>query len=283
MSFGIIDVGGSLKAAYAAGAIEYCMDHGINFDICIGVSVGCANLSSYVAGQRNRNYAFYREYSARSEYMSYENFAKKRVFFDLDYIYGTLINTGGQSPLDYSALTASKKIFKLAATDAESGEVEFFDKSALEKDNYAVIKAACALPYLCAPQTVHGKTYIDGTLSDPIPIVYATETLGCDRVVVLLSDPLSVIPDKSKDVKLADKIRGKFPKAASVLDGRAETYAKSLNTALDLERRGKALVLAPGRLYGIDTMVRTDDGIDKLFADGYADGRKISEFSALRT
>ena len=70
MKTGVVDVGGGLRGIYAAGIFDYCMDEGIQFDICIGVSAGSANIASYLAGQRGRNYQFYSEYSFRKEYMS---------------------------------------------------------------------------------------------------------------------------------------------------------------------------------------------------------------------
>ena len=65
-----IDVGGGLRGIYAAGVLDYCMDKNIRFDLGIGVSAGSANLASYGAGQRGRNYQFYTEYAFRKEYMS---------------------------------------------------------------------------------------------------------------------------------------------------------------------------------------------------------------------
>ena len=65
MKTGIIDVGGGLRGIYAAGVLYYCMEHGIRFDVGIGVSAGSANLASYAAGQIRRNYKFYTEYAFR--------------------------------------------------------------------------------------------------------------------------------------------------------------------------------------------------------------------------
>lgn len=47
MKTGVVDVGGGLRGIYAAGVLDYCMDHGIRFDLGIGVSTGSANLASY--------------------------------------------------------------------------------------------------------------------------------------------------------------------------------------------------------------------------------------------
>lgn len=52
MKIGVIDVGGGLRGVYAAGVFDYCLDENIRFDICIGVSAGSANVTSYIAGQK---------------------------------------------------------------------------------------------------------------------------------------------------------------------------------------------------------------------------------------
>lgn len=60
--FGVVDVGGGYRGVYAAGVLDYCLDHGIFFDLGIGVSAGSANLTSYAAKQPRRNLRFYTEY-----------------------------------------------------------------------------------------------------------------------------------------------------------------------------------------------------------------------------
>ena len=78
MKTGVVDVGGGLRGVYAAGIFDYCMDRGIRFDLGIGVSAGSANISSYIAGQKKRNYVFYTDYPFRKEYMSLKNFLHQR-------------------------------------------------------------------------------------------------------------------------------------------------------------------------------------------------------------
>ena len=98
MVTGIIDVGGGLRGIYAAGILDYCMMHSIQFDCCIGVSAGSANMAAYLAGQQGRNYRYYQEYSFRKEYMGMGNLLHTGSYINLDYFYGTLSNAGGESP-----------------------------------------------------------------------------------------------------------------------------------------------------------------------------------------
>lgn len=125
---GIIDVGGGLWGIYAAGVFDYLMDEDITFDLGIGVSAGSANLASFLAGQKKRNYPFYIEYVARKQYMGIGNFIFKRFYVDMDYVYGTLSNSGGENPLDYPALRKSKMDFLVVATDARTGRAKYFGK-----------------------------------------------------------------------------------------------------------------------------------------------------------
>ena len=141
MKTGVVDVGGGLRGVYAAGVFDFCMDQGIRFDLGIGVSAGSANVASYIAGQKKRNYLFYTEYPFRKEYMSIRNFFKKHSYLDLDYIYGNLSNSDGENPLDYGAIMNSTIDFVAVATNAKTGEAEYFDKTDLHQDDYAVLKS----------------------------------------------------------------------------------------------------------------------------------------------
>jgi predicted patatin/cPLA2 family phospholipase len=55
----------------------------------------------------------------------------------------------------------------------------------------------------------------DGALSDPVP-VEKTFSLGCDRVVLILTKPRDTIRTSKKDDVLAAGIRKQFPEARSV-------------------------------------------------------------------
>ena len=45
-----------------------------------------------------------------------------------------------------------------------------------------------------------------------------------------------------------------------------------------LEAQGKVLVVAPEDTFGVDTLTRDKDSLDKLYQEGYADGKKIAVF-----
>ncbi|HIQ86453.1 MAG TPA: patatin family protein [Candidatus Scatomorpha gallistercoris] len=279
MKTGIVDVGGGLRGIYAAGVLDYCMDKGIRFDLGIGVSAGSANLISYAAGQRGRNYRFYMDYSQRREYMGVGDFLKSGSYINMDYMYSELSNAGGEDPLDYPAVRDNPMELYVVAADAETGEAHYFSKDDIAQDNYDILKASSSIPFVCRPYPVQGRLYYDGALGDPVPVDKALE-LGCDRVVVLLTKPAGIPRSPSRDEKYAAGIQRKYPAAAHALRQRASRYNAGVFRAQRLEIEGKALVVSPDDTCGVDTLTRDRAALESLYEKGFNDGAKVVEFMA---
>ena len=274
---GVVDVGGGFRGIYAAGVLDYCMDNHIQFDVGIGVSAGSANLISYAAGQHGRNLIFYTEYGQRRQYAGIGNFLFKKSYVDLDYVYGTLSNSDGENPLDYPTASANPMEFVAVATEAETGRAKYFGKQDMSQDDYSIMKASSAIPFVCHPYLVKGIPYFDGALSDTIPIQKAFE-LGCEKVVLLLTLPENTVRTSDKDKKLAARIRKKYPLAAEKLAQRAEQYNNGVAMARRLRAEGNILIIAPDDTCGVSTLSRNTDALHKLYEKGYRNGEQIRSF-----
>lgn len=275
--FGIVDVGGGERGVYGAGVLDYCMEHGIDFTECFGVSAGAANLSSYTAGQVGRNFAFYTSYSFRPQYMGVGLAVRKREYVDLDYVYGTLSNSDGEYPLDYQAMLASGKHFTVVATDAQTACPVYFTLDDMSQDDYAPVKASSALPLVNRPYPVDGRPCFDGGLSNPIPLKKALDA-GCDKVVVVLTRPRDFYRDPKDDMGPAKVLARKYPRIAEALANRAGLYNLQLDLAKKYERDGKALIVAPDDIGEMATLTKDLSLIEGLYAKGYRDAMAIEEF-----
>lgn len=276
---GVIDVGGGMRGIYASGVLDRCLDDGITFDVAIGISAGSANISSYIAGQRGRNVAFYAEYSFRHQYMSARNFFTKGSYIDMDYVYSTLSNEDGENPLDYDAFASSPVDWRIVACDARTGKTKYFDKSDMPRNNYDILKASSSIPFVCRPYKIGGVPYYDGALGDTIPIEKAFD-MGCTKVVLVLTKPADIPREIGSDEHLAGIIQHTYPKAAERLRKRAERYNFGVALAKELEKDGLALVLSPDDTCGVDTLAKDKDSIMRLYEKGYADGGRVKGFLA---
>ena len=273
MKTGVIDVGGGMRDIYGCGVFDHFMDEGIRFDYCIGVSAGSANIASFMSCQRGRNYNFYMKYSFRREYMSFHNWLRKRNYLDLDYIYGTLSNSGGEDPMDFEAAMANPAVFKIVATNAITGKPHYFDMRDMHQDDYGAIKASCCVPAVNKPYEVSGLKYFDGGFSDPIPIDKCLEA-GCEKIVLILTRPKEFKRDPQKDRFTYKLMKRKYRNCAEAILGRAELYNSQLDKALRLEAEGKLLILAPDDIMGMKTLTRDKDKMETLYQKGITDAAK---------
>lgn len=277
MKLGVVDVGGGLRGIYAAGVLDYCLEQKISFDCCIGVSAGSANLASYLAGQKGRNYVFYLDYSFRKEYMSLKNFLRTGSYIDMDYIYGALSNAGGENPLNYTALQQNPAEFFIVATKAVSGQVKYFTKADLQQDDYRVFMASSSIPGVNRPYPFAGNLYFDGALSDPVPIAKAFQQ-GCDKVVLILTRPCDVSRAPGKDLPIARLIQHRYPIAADNLRQRAERYNQSVQLAKTYQAQGKVLIISPADMNGVNTLTKNRSALERFYHMGQKDAKRIRQW-----
>lgn len=274
---GVIDVGGGLRGIYGAGVFDRCIDDGVKFDYCIGVSAGAANIASYTAGQRGRNYRFFNVYSFHKEYMGLDCLRDTGSFLNLNYIYSDLSNTGCLDPLDFKAFCRFPGEVKTVATNALTGQPKYFDRSDYSLDDYSILMASCCLPIVCKPVVIDDVPYFDGGLSDPVPVEKAFAD-GCDKVVVILTKPLGAQLADKRNETVAKLIKRRYPRAAAALEHMGERYHSSLALAREYAESGKALIIAPSDCCGMKTLTRDRVKIDMLYHKGYDDAAAIKEF-----
>lgn len=277
MKTAIVDVGGGMRGIYAAGVLDYCMDRHITFDLGIGVSAGSANISSFVAGQRGRNFPFYTDYPHRREYMSIHQLLRHHAYLNLDYVYGTLSNADGENPLDFAAMLSNPMEFIAVATNAETGAPVYLTKTDMCQDDYSVLKASSAIPFVCQPYSIGGIACYDGGLSDTVPIQKAFD-LGCDKVVLLLTKPIGALQHTKQDMLLAQLVERDYPATAQRLRQRAKQYEDGIALAKQYAAEGRLCIIAPDDTCGVDTLTKDRDASRRFYAKGYRDGRKIPEF-----
>lgn len=275
---GIIDVGGGMRGSFTAGIYDFLLDQNVQpFDYLIGVSAGSANMITYLARQRGRNLRSYTDYAFRKEYMSLHNALKNGSYIDLDYIYTTVSGPEGEDPVDMEAFNANPARYEAVVTDAATGEPLYFEKEELSEGDFSAVKASCAVPGACKPYLVHGRPGFDGGVADPIPYKRAMEQ-GCDRLVLLLTRPVDYRRPPLDHREMMEKALGRWPNTFSALLRRAPRYNRDLAAVQEMEREGKALIIAPSDIAGMDTLTRDKAAVERLYQMGYDQGPRLMEF-----
>ncbi len=274
---GIIDIGGGLRGIYTSGIYDYLLDNNIKIDYCLGVSSGAANLINYVAGQRGRSKKFYQEYSFEKEAMGIGSYFRHGMLINLDYLYSGISNSTGKDPADFETVKNSTISFNTVATDALTCTPRYFTKDDFSKDDYTPLKACCAMPVACRkPVKFKGTEYFDGGLSDPIPYKKAFAD-GCDKLIICTTLPKDFVKEPMPEW-IVNILLHKYPKIRDSVLTMHNSYNNGIKEIFELERQGKALIIYPEECFGIDTLTREKEGMEKLYQLGYNDGKKIEEY-----
>lgn len=274
---GIVDVGGGMRGVYSSGVYDYLLDENITVDLCVGVSAGSANLITYIAGQKRRTLEFYREYPKRKEYMSFRNLFRTGSYIGLDYIYSDLSNEGGENPLDFNAALESPVKFLAAATRVSDGTGVFFSKEDMLINDYTVLKASCCMPGVCKPVKLGNTFYVDGGVAEPIPVEKAFNE-GCDKVILVLTKPREDYCAPLFATKVLSARLRKHPEVLSLMKTLHTRCEEIFDKIEKWEKEGKVLVIEPKELYGMTTLTKDREPIEKLYKLGYKDAEKIINF-----
>lgn len=265
---GILDVGGGMRGIFGAGVTDCLLDEKVYLPYCIGVSAGSANLISYIAKQRGRNYRFYTRYAMRPEYMSLQNFLKKRSCFDLDYVYGTLSVTGGEDPVDYDAFFNAGQTLITVATRADNGKPQYFTNADFHTDDLSPLKGSCAIPGVCKPYKVGDSLYFDGGVADPVPVEKALAD-GCDRLLVVLTKPLDFVKKPEHFRAAYTRALRAYPNIVKELKMRADVYNRGVEKARALASEGRAVILAPAGGYHVTAFTKNEKKLERLYREDY--------------
>lgn len=267
--FGLVLEGGASRAYYSVGAMDALMDNNIWADYLIGASAGIANGISYMSRQRGRSLAIGTKYLSDKRYMGIKHLLspKNKSLYNISFVFSDIPNI--YLPFDYETYKKYSKNVFAAVTNLKTGKCEYINVTGEDKD-WKEITASCALPLLFPPIQISEKLYMDGGITDPIPVEKALSD-GCNKVLTIITREKAYIKEEESGLKIAARKYKKYPNFAHALDNRTECYNNSHKKLLDLEKEGKAFVLAPENSSGWRRTESDPEKIREIYNAGYKD------------
>jgi len=180
---------GSVKCAASLGLIKVLQREGIDIDMLVGCSAGCLYATLIASG---RGVAEAAEMTTRlwtSEITSRPNRtsllrALLPGMFGFDAAFGlrddSLIMERLRTAFGDQRIENMQIPLHLAATDFADGSQFVFSSGPVVD----AIRASMALPFMFSPWRVDGKLYVDGYMSDPLPVGVAIKE-GADVIVAM--------------------------------------------------------------------------------------------------
>ena len=276
MKTGLVMEGGALRTIFSCGVCDAFLDAELPLpDYFVGVSGGAAYGVSYLAKQKRRNLKLLTTYANDPRYMGWRNLAnpKNKSYFGLKFAYETIPTQ--LLPFDYETFVAYPGIIETVVTNVNTGLAEYLELDRLQVPNQQLI-ASCSIPLMFPIVDLDGQPYLDGGCSDPIPWKRALD-VGCDRVLVLLTQPRDYYKQVDSTLTLIEQTFRKYPAFVNTMQHRVAQYNASREELFAREATGDLMVIAPEDTFGCSRTERNTEVLRALWQSGYFAGRKASE------
>lgn len=230
--------------------------------------------SSYVSRQRGRNLEILKQFHGDWRYVSIRNFLLTRSFFGMDFVFRRIPNEF--LPFDYQTFIDSPVRFVSVCTDCKTGQAVYFEKSREQscEDFLQVLKASSSMPYSSPIAHLKGKPYLDGAVTDAIPLAH-TEAEGFKTNVVVLTNPAGYT--KEQDPHPPDWLLYFGRKnLRAALKERVPRYNETLAYVEESARAGRCVIIRPSEDLGVSRVEKSKEKLLKLYELGYNDCVKLA-------
>ena len=270
MKIGLVLEGGGMRGLFSAGVLDALLElKELSINGIVGVSSGALFGVNYVSKQKERAVRYNKKYADDKRYMGLHSWIttgnavnKDFAFYELPYKLDVF---------DNETFKKAETDFYVVMTNVESGKPEYV----LIEDAFAqmeYLRATSALPFASKIIEINGKKYLDGGISDSIPIDFC-ESLGYDKIIAVLTRPEGTYKEDKLGF-LYKLVYRKYPNLVNSLLNMATDYEKVLTKIKDLENKGKIFVVRPPEVLKIGRLEKNRDKIQKVYDTGLNTGLK---------
>ncbi len=270
MKIGLVLEGGGMRGLFSAGVLDALLElKELSVNGIVGVSSGALFGVNYVSKQKERAVRYNKKYADDKRYMGLHSWIttgnavnKDFAFYELPYKLDVF---------DNETFKKAQTDFYVVMTNVESGKPEYV----LIEDAFAqmeYLRATSALPFASKIIEINGKKYLDGGISDSIPIDFC-ESLGYDKIIAVLTRPEGTYKEDKLGF-LYKLVYRKYPNLVNSLLNMATDYEKVLVKIKDLENKGKIFVVRPPEVLKIGRLEKNRDKIQKVYDTGLNTGLK---------
>ncbi len=273
MCVSLVLEGGGTRGAYTAGVLDVLMDNNLFICRTYAVSAGACNALSYLSKQRGRSFEIFQNYIRDKRYMSYSSFRKTGSIFGFDFMFGELSHE--LLPFDYNEFFKTRMELCVGTTDCQTGQAVYFENTDFDERFIPVI-ASSSLPMVSPIVHFENKQLLDGAMSSPIPIEKAIADGYTRNIIVLTQDRTFIKPDKPQLPPWIMHTKFKqYPKLIALMYNRAEVYNRERKFCFELEKQGKALVIAPSIPIKLKRYERDIGKLKSVYDLGISDTKKM--------
>lgn len=262
---GLVLEGGGLRGMFTNGILDVFMENGIKFDAMVGVSSGVLFGCNYKSCQRGRALRYNLKYKDDPEYMSWRSLFQTGDYVNARFAYHMLPYVYDQ--FDFKAYSENPMKLFAVCTDIESGCAVYHEIEDANGPGLQWMRASASMPIFSRPVKIDGHYYLDGGMTDSIPLKFMQEE-GYRRNVVILTQPVSYCKKKAHVGLAMRMFHGKYPKVEELMSKRHIMYNSQLEYISNESMKGDTFVIRPDDKLDIGRLTLDEDKMKCVYGAG---------------
>ena len=262
--------GGAMRGMYSAAVLDVLMDEGIKVDAIYATSAGVLFGVNYISGQRGRAIRYNKRFSRDKRYMGIYSLVTSGNIINKDFAFYEVPFT--LDVFDDEAYMNSDVKMVATVTNVHSGGVEYIEVKSVLKQ-MEVLRAASAMPFVSQMVELDGKLYLDGGLSDSIPLKKC-QADGYERIIVVETRPKGYRKSKSSSLP-AKLFYSKYPNLVETINNRYSAYNDILQEIDDLDARGEIVLVQPSKELHLGRIESDPERLQEMYDLGIGDAKAL--------
>ena len=272
MKHGLVLEGGALRGLFSVGVMDVLMEHKVRFDGAIGVSAGASFGCNYKSGQIGRVIRYNKRFANDWRYCSVRSFLTTGELFGGEFCFHTFPTQ--LDLFDDDAFDSNPMEFYVVCTDVETGTAHYQKIMHSDWKCAEWIRASSSMPLAARMIELDGRKYMDGGITDSIPLKYFLD-LGYEKNLVILTQPLGFEKKQTSLLPLIKLRYHAYPEFVKAIANRPKMYNDTLSLITEEEQKGRALVVCPPEKLPINHVSHDPEQMQLV----YEIGRKTAEAS----
>lgn len=250
---------------FTSGVLDVFMQNGIKFDAAVGVSAGVLFGCNYKSNQPGRALRYNIRFKDNPEYMSWRSLLRTGNYVNEHFSYHLLPHE--YDPMDFQTYRENPMRFYAVCTDIDEGRPVYHEIDDADGIGLRWMQASASMPVFARPVEIEGRHYLDGGITDSIPLKFIQQK-GYQKNVVILTQPADYYKKKAH-VGLAMKMfLKKYPKVAELMSIRHIMYNEQLDYIRSEQQKGDTFLICPDEKLNIGRLSLKEDKMRRVYETG---------------
>ena len=281
MKTGLILEGGAMRGLYSAGVMDVFLENGIEFDGAIGVSAGATFGCNYKSKQAGRVIRYSKRFAKDPRYCSFTSLLTTGNLYNAEFCYHVVpvkydifdLETFQENPMEFWVVT----------TDVDTVEPVYHKLETGGEEDMEWLRASASLPIAAQAVELDGHKYMDGGVSDSLPLPFF-ESQGYEKNVVILTQPKGYVKPVQKALGITKVLLHDEPDVYARLENRHNEYNEQLAYVTKREEEGAVLAIYPEEPLDIGFIAHDPKEMQRVYDIGrdvgYACLQQVRDFLA---